>query len=102
MERLVDMALPDGQEYQTLKPRERLMASRLLGRSCLLGQEQQLIDMRVYDQKSDIDWEELDRQMEESEAEELEAQRREEEEFYKTHPRGGRGIPRPRNTEACP
>jgi hypothetical protein len=99
MNRLVDMALPDGAEYKKLKPRERLMASRLLGRFCLLGQEQQLIDMRVHDQKPDLDLEKLCKELEDHDAAELEAIRQDDEEFNKTHPRGGRGRPWPRNTE---
>jgi hypothetical protein len=50
MDRLVDMALPEGQEYQRIKPRARLMASRLIGKFCRLGQAQQFLDLRVHSQ----------------------------------------------------
>src|SRR5262245_22399336 len=93
MNRLVDMALPDGQEYQRIKPRARLMASRLIGRFSRLGQQQQFLDLRVHGQKPEFDWDEAAREIEELEKKELEAIKREEEEFYKTHPRQGRGRP---------
>jgi hypothetical protein len=95
MDRLVDMALPEGQEYQRIKPRARLMASRLIGRFCRLGQQQQFLDLRVHGQKPEIDWEELDREMEEIE-EAIATRRRQREEFYKTHEPQGRGRPRPK------
>src|SRR5262249_50855929 len=87
MSRLVDMALPDGAEYKKLKPRERLMASRLLGRSCLLGQEQQLIDMRLHDQKPDLDIEQCCKELDESIAKAMEFAKQDDEEFFKTHER---------------
>jgi hypothetical protein len=63
-----------------------------------LGQQQQFLDLRVHGQKPEIDWEELDREMEEIEKEALAARKRQREEFYKTHERGGRGRPH-RKTE---
>src|SRR5262249_35818113 len=50
MDRLVDMALPEGAEYKRIKPRARLMASRLIGRFCRLGQQQQFLNIRVHGQ----------------------------------------------------
>jgi len=100
MSRLVEMALPDGAEYKKLKPRERLMASRLLGRFCLLGQEQQLIDMRLHDKKPDIDLEEFCEELDELDAKAIKARREVDEEFYKTHERSGRPWPPRPNAEA--
>jgi hypothetical protein len=87
MNRLVDMALPEGQEYQRIQPRARLMASRLLGRFCRLGQQQQFFNMRVHGQQPEVDWDEIDRRMAEWEQEALAARRKEDEEFFKTHKR---------------
>jgi hypothetical protein len=99
VDRLVDMALPDGQEYQTLQPRERLMASRLLGQFCLLGQQQQLLDMRLHKKKPKTDWDELAQDVETLAAKSIEFHRQDNENFYKTHPRGGRGRPQQPQTE---
>jgi hypothetical protein len=93
MTRLVDMALPDGTEYHEIKPRERLMASALLGRFCAVAQQQQLLDMRLHKKKPGVDWAEIDRQMRETEVAEMAAERQEAEEFYKTHEPGGRPWP---------
>jgi hypothetical protein len=99
MNRLIDMASPDGVEYQTLKPRDRVMASRLFGRFCLVGQQQLLIDMRRHDQKPDLDEEECCKEIEKLTAEAIEFNARDDEEFYKTHPRGGRSWPPRPKTE---
>jgi hypothetical protein len=93
MDRLVDMALPEGQEYQRIKPRARLMASRLIGRFCRLGQQQQFLDLRVYGQQPEIDWDEAVRELEERIKASMEFHKRQAEEYYKTHPRQGRGQP---------
>jgi hypothetical protein len=100
MTRLVDMALPDGTEYHEIKPRERLRASTLLSRFCALTQEQQLLDMQLHHKtRRDIDWDEWGKETRELIIKAVEADKRAEEEFYKTHPRGGRGRPRSQNTE---
>jgi hypothetical protein len=93
MTRLLDMALPDGAEYQRIEPRARLMASRMIGRFCRLGQEQQFLDLRLHGQQPEVDWDEICRDIERREKESLAFHKRQEEEFYKTHPRQGRGCP---------
>src|SRR5207237_844133 len=73
MTRLVDMALPCGREYHAIRPKARLMASRLIGRFCSLGQQQQFLDLRVHARKPKIDWEALCRDVEAREQAALEA-----------------------------
>jgi hypothetical protein len=90
MKRLLDMALPSGNEYAFLTPRERVMASRQFGRFCALGKEQQRLDMHLHGKKADIDWDELGADVERRIAESLAYHKRQNEEFYKTHPRQGR------------
>jgi hypothetical protein len=87
MARLVDMALPDGEEYQVISPRERLMASRLLGRFCHLGQEQQFLNQRLHAQKPETDWDEIDRDVTAQIKEAVADRRKVDTEFYKTHER---------------
>jgi hypothetical protein len=99
MTRLADMALPDGREYHEIRPYERLMASTMASRFCTLTAEQQLWDMRLRKKKRDVDWDELGEEAERLEAQSLKFHHQQEQEFYKTHPRGGRGRPGPRNTE---
>ena len=85
--RLVDMALPDGKEYQRIKPRARLMASRLLSKFLRLGQEQQFLNQRVHKKKPEVDWDALDKHWTELEAQARVARWQEDKEFYKTHER---------------
>jgi hypothetical protein len=99
MDRLVDMALPEGAEYKRIKPRARLMASRLIGRFCRLGQQQQFLDLRVHSQQPEIDGDELVRELHELNRKALEARRKDDEEFYKTHERNERPWPPRPKTE---
>jgi hypothetical protein len=87
MARLVDMALPDGDEYKVLSERERLMASGLLGKFCRLGQDQQFLNQRLHDKKPETDWDELDKHWTELEAQARVARWEEDEKFYQTHER---------------
>jgi hypothetical protein len=101
MMRLLNMALPEGNEYERLSPRERTMASRLFGQFCALGKEQQRLDMHLHGQKPDIDWDELGADVEKRIAESLAFHKKQNEEFYKTHPRQGRPW-RPTKPEGRP
>jgi hypothetical protein len=85
--RLVDMALPDGEEYQRIQPRARLMASRQIGRFLRLGQEQQFLNQRIHDKKPEVDWDAIDKHWTELEAQARVARWEEDKEFYKTHER---------------
>jgi hypothetical protein len=75
------------------------MASRLIGRFCRLGQQQQFLDLRVHGQKPEIDWDEVARDLDERIKAAIEFARRDDEEYYKTHPRQGRGRPGRPNRE---
>jgi hypothetical protein len=81
------MALPDGNEYKVLSPRERLMASRMLGKFLRLGQEQQFLNQRLHNKKPEVDWDAIDKHWDEREIQAREARRKDNEEFYKTHER---------------
>jgi hypothetical protein len=93
MQRLVDMATPEGKEYPRLSVRDRQMASRLIGQFHLLQQEQHLINMRIHNKKPDVDLEQICAYLEKAIPEELEFRRNDLKEFYKTHEPGGRGWP---------
>jgi hypothetical protein len=101
MNRLTDMCVPGGTEYEKLKPRDRIMATRLLGQFCQLDLEQVLIDMRVHEQQPDLDLEKYANELHELNQKALKARRKEDEEFFKTHERNERPWPPRSKTEDC-
>jgi hypothetical protein len=81
MNRLADMALPSGQEYHEIRPRERFMAYRVLAMFCSVVDQQQRLDRKYAARGPADDWDELEAEMEKREAHRLVERRREAEEF---------------------
>jgi hypothetical protein len=102
MARLVDMALPDGDEYKVLSERERLMASGLLSRFCRLGQDQQFLNQRLHAKKPKTDWDEIDKIVDTRLKAGLVAREKDDAEFYKTHERFVPLWPSRSKSEGCP